>query len=182
MSARVIAKVESVETRHLPDSNPDLSYLSNGGERYADVSKADRLRYEAADENRLAAYERGEWSCVGVVAVAKVRFYLSTHPDGTAGGFEVSSPGVWGVETDSAASYFAELESEERGELVDILAALGLRIDGEISDAEALNALSEGVSAGTGSGADHADALYQALTATGRKVEDADEAAERNPS
>lgn len=164
---RVLAVVDSVEIRRVPDDNPDLSYLTHP-DRYADCSDADRKLNEGADAGRLAAFNRGDWEFVGVYAVAKVRLYLSTHPNGSCGGFEVSSGGLWGTESDSDPEHFAEIEGEQRADLAEMLHALGLREGGTISDAAALDALGEGVGTGTGSAADHADALYRTLGHTGR--------------
>lgn len=172
------ATVDSIELRRVTDTDADTSHLTDP-DRYSDVSDAEAKRYREADRDRLRDYEAGQWEFLGVFAVAKVRFFLSTHPGGSGGGFEVSSPGLWGVESDSDPAYLAEIEREQRGEIADTLAALGLRIGGELTDAQALDALSIDVSAGTGSGADHAAALYEALEKTGRRVESDGEREER---
>lgn len=135
MSAQVLAKVDSVEVRRPidPDAQPEIN-----ADHYTGEPDARRAEYLAQDKERAEAFEREEWAYVGVIAVAKVRFYLSSHPDGSCGGFEVSSTGIWGVESDSDPDYFAELEGEQRGELAEMLHALGLwPIDPEPSESPA---------------------------------------------
>lgn len=90
------------------DESPDLSYLEQD---YADVrSPVTRNLYRKQDRERLAAYNRGDWHCVGVRVAATVLL-------GRERGWKVEhtfrSPGVWGVESDAGAAYVRELAADE---------------------------------------------------------------------
>lgn len=168
----IVAKVEGVRIRRATDHNPDLSYLKDA-DRYSDVPSAEAERYREADRDRLRDYEQGEWEMLGVQAIAKVRLHLSTHPGGTLQGFEVYSPGLWGVESDSSEEYLASIEREQRDELADILAAIGLRIDGDLSDTQALDAMAAFINEpGPVNGGDFLEKAEGLLVEAGRTILD----------
>ena len=107
-------RLDSVKVEYLPDHDPDLSYL------YGDEGKPEEDA--AADSARLDAYNRGEWHCVGIRAVATI---LVPSEIGEIRQ-EVSSAGLWGIESDSDPDYLREVESEEIAELSRQLAELGI--------------------------------------------------------
>jgi hypothetical protein len=113
------ARVESVSIERVPDHDPDLSYLGDA-DNYAGINADEAAKYLAQDRERLDAYNRGEWWCEGVRAVAKIII-----PTSIEGGWiatdEIRSPGIWGVESDSDESHFAELAKEEMHQLHEIL-------------------------------------------------------------
>jgi hypothetical protein len=87
---------------------------SNRGEGLSD-DEAATCRY--ADFQRMESYNEGQWSMVGVYAQASIV---------VAGIIQtVQSGGLWGIESDSDESYFAEIEKEELSELVTVLEELG---------------------------------------------------------
>ena len=70
------------------------------------------------DYQRMEAYNRGDWWCVGVIAKAEVRM-----PSGVVQ--TIRSCGLWGIESDSAEEYFADVEKEELSGLREELTSLG---------------------------------------------------------
>lgn len=82
--------------------------------------------YEEEDRARHEAWQRGEWSYVGIQAVAQIEFCLADIPQGSAGFEKISSGGLWGIESDSEESYFAEVYADEVSDLKDRLKALGI--------------------------------------------------------
>jgi hypothetical protein len=64
------------------------------------------LHYIQEDYQRCEGYNRGDWNMVDVIAKAEVR--------STQGIIQVlHSGGLWGIESDSDASYFEEIAGEE---------------------------------------------------------------------
>jgi Holliday junction resolvasome RuvABC DNA-binding subunit len=84
----------------MPDEQPDTSYLEQEG-----------------FEDRLEEFENGEFSFVGIKAVAHIS--VNGLPQ------SIESMGVWGVESDSDDKHFDEMADEELSQLVGILEELG---------------------------------------------------------
>ena len=87
----------------VPDELPDASYLEQEGW-----------------EDRLEAYQAGEFGFVGIQAVAKIR--IPYGKDWILN--EVRSPGLWGIEDDSGEDYFESVYEEELNVLRDMLKSL----------------------------------------------------------
>lgn len=85
----------------------------------ADAFK-DPLGNEAEDIDRRKAYARGDWSYIGIRAQARCMIVRN----GTGTFFNIDSPGIWGVESDSGEEYLAELYREECAELKAMFAAM----------------------------------------------------------
>lgn len=139
------AVLSGIEVKHLIDECPDLSYLESDYE-YTEASRDDEGRFTPAhltiksscqfsqkdveedgiakvlgwirqNEERLEAYNRGSWWCVGIVAEATILL-----PHGTARKIQtISSGGLWGIESDSSNDYF---KSEEDGQIDEVLGYL----------------------------------------------------------
>jgi hypothetical protein len=125
----------------IDDLDPDLSWLeSTYDEDNQTIIKSMRYsnkdvknlgwdeikRYLDEDAERLAAYNRGEWGMVGIRA--SVELHL---PTGNNGGYiihRVTSPGLWGIESDSDESYFDEVFKGECGELESMLETLCVKV------------------------------------------------------
>jgi len=89
------------------DEYPDPSYLD-----------------DEAGQERLSAYRNGSWHLIGIQAAAT---FLIPH----GGHFvtqTVTSPGLWGIESDSDESYLDDVYAEECESLADMLAALGVTV------------------------------------------------------
>jgi len=98
---RARAKLEQVRVVVETDPDPDISYLE-----------------QDEFEDRLAAYQRGDFTFVGVRAEADV----------IIGGVvqTLTSGGLWGVESDSDPAYVEEIADEEYNELRKILKDIGV--------------------------------------------------------
>lgn len=104
----------------MTDESPDLSFLEQD---YADVNpRAEREKYKAQDRERLAAYNRGEWYMTGVRVVADVLVPIGGN---SFRSFSIASGGLWGVESDCGESYLAEIEADEKAELISNLVDMG---------------------------------------------------------
>jgi hypothetical protein len=93
-------KVEAIHIVVMPDQDPDTSYLD-----------------QKDFEDRKAAYERGDFTFVGIQARAEVVIAGVIQ--------EIASGGLWGIESDSGEKYFREVGKEEYSGLKDILKDMG---------------------------------------------------------
>jgi hypothetical protein len=66
--------------------------------------------YGLANYHRMEAYEASDWKMVGVYAVAEIVTDSGLRQ-------EIRSGGLWGIESDSDESYFAQVEADEIAEL-----------------------------------------------------------------
>lgn len=127
-SSKLVATIQRVWLDVETDTDPDLSWLEADSGRYDDVSdQEERERYEREDAERLADFGGGWWM-LGLVAKATVRISLAAHPDGWVTSFNVSSGGLWGVESDSGPALLTEIAEVEFQDLADELAAIGLEL------------------------------------------------------
>lgn len=112
------------------DDNPDLSYLGKYSDKPEKVH-IDRLKqgklersesryfnagcgdpdYIKQDYRRMQAYNRGDWHMVAVCCEISVKTATNWAVDAV-----VARSSVWGVESDSKASYFLELAEEQISE------------------------------------------------------------------
>jgi hypothetical protein len=94
-------KLETVRVIVEHDEDPDTSYLE-----------------QDEFEERLAAYQNGDFTFVGVRAEADV----------VIGGVSqtLTSGGLWGIESDSGKEYIEEVAGEEYSELRKILTEVGV--------------------------------------------------------
>jgi hypothetical protein len=82
----------------------------------------EQRKYAQQDYQRMRGLNNDEWGFIGIKAVAKVALV------DTGGMFltqTIHSGGLWGIESDSEASYFDEVESEQLDELRSQLHAIG---------------------------------------------------------
>lgn len=98
---RQAPQLHSVKVLVLHDEDPDLSYLDQDD-----------------FEDRRDAFERGDFSFVGVRAEAEVAI----------GGIiqTLTSGGLWGIESDSGEEYIEEVAGQEWGELRKVLLDVGV--------------------------------------------------------
>lgn len=78
-------------------------------------------------EERRCAYFAGEWSMVGICAVAKT-LYVGDDGYGVVGP-EIRTPGVWMVESDAGEEYFDQIYHDELSTLREMLKAMGFSDD-----------------------------------------------------
>jgi len=98
---RSAPEVQSIHVRVMPDEDPDTSYLD-----------------QDEFEDRREAYQRGEFSFVGVRAEAQVVIEGIVQT--------LTSGGMWGIESDSDEAYIEDVALEEYDNLRDILKAVGV--------------------------------------------------------
>lgn len=105
-------KVGEIRIMLKHDTDPDVSYLT-------DKSRWSNAKEEAEDRRRLQAFEDGDWLMIGVVAEADV----------DVGGLRqnLTSGGIWNVESDSGKSYLTEIAEDQYDELVQVLKKLGAK-------------------------------------------------------
>lgn len=96
---------DDIEIEEIPMDDADYSYLEQEGW-----------------EDRLEAFQRGDFYFVGIRA--KVNVVVNDYIQ------RFTSPGLWGVESDSGRAYFEEVADEERTELIGVLHELGIKVRG----------------------------------------------------
>lgn len=87
------------------DDDPDTSYLT---QEYEDSPPEERAEYKARDVARLKGLKRGDWYYMGVCVTIRKQ----TKAKWADGGLEVGRASVWGIESDSEASFIAEVERD----------------------------------------------------------------------
>lgn len=77
--------------------------------------------YAEEDADRLRTFQRGDWSFIGVRAVA--RCFIVQNGVGTYVNLE--SPGLWGIESESNSDYLDDVYAEEVNHLKGLIGAMG---------------------------------------------------------
>jgi hypothetical protein len=95
----------------------EFRYFNGCVENHKGESPEDIRKYVRQDYERMERLNRGDWCYVGIRADAEIIV------DGVSQ--EISSGGLWGVESDSDRAYLAEIDGEQLSELRDQLRALG---------------------------------------------------------
>jgi hypothetical protein len=101
----------------------EYRYFNGNVENYKGESPEDIRKYVRQDYERMERANAGDWCFIGIRAEAQVSF-------GKVHGMtlllqDLTSGGLWGIESDSDRNYFAEVEKEELGQLEDQLHAVG---------------------------------------------------------
>ena len=89
-------------------------------DEYSDISWLNEIE----DGKRLQAYYQGDWHMIGVQAKA----YFLIPLDGHHVVQTLSSPGLWGIESDSDEDYLDDVYAAECAQLSSMLATLGVRV------------------------------------------------------
>lgn len=89
-------------------------------DEYADVSWLD----DEAGRERLDSFRQGCWHMVGIQASANILIPLGCHFVTQT----VTSPGLWGIESDSGEEYLDQVFAEECANLAAMLAAIGVTV------------------------------------------------------
>lgn len=99
----------------------ELRYFNGCVENYTGESSADIRKYVRQDYERMERLNRGDWGFVGIRADAEILI-----PSGDASFVqEITSGGLWGVESDSDRKYLADIDTEQLSELREQLRAVG---------------------------------------------------------
>lgn len=102
------------------DECPDLSFLEQEWKEEPESERAKILEHQT---ERLAAFNRGDWHMVGVRCKADILIPHGHNPDCWIMS-SMTSPGLWGVESDSGEEYLNEVYQQERAELRGMLESL----------------------------------------------------------
>lgn len=107
------------------DTNADVSYLQDTASNYLGCTVEEIEEYVRQDEARLAAYYANEWHMIGIRAVATIWI----EREGYLTNYTITSPGIWGIESDSGDDYLAEVYADEQAILrADIEAMKGAEV------------------------------------------------------
>jgi hypothetical protein len=97
--------------------NPSFNYIDAQGNTLPEYTPEDVRKYVAQDYARMEALNNGQWEFIGIRACADVTIGNTRQ--------SIYSGGLWGIESDSEASYLKEVESEELASLRETLYELG---------------------------------------------------------
>jgi len=98
--------------------NPSFNYVTKDG-RPKDMTPEDVRKYTRQDYERMEDLNKGEWCFIGIRAEAEYQLAKD-------GPFQdLTSGGLWGVESDAGREHIAETEKEELSQLREQLTALG---------------------------------------------------------
>jgi hypothetical protein len=101
--------------------NPSFNYIQADGSLLAPNTAEEVRKYVAQDYARMESLYRGDWCYIGIKAEAKISI-----PSGNYSTLQtIHSGGLWGIESDSDKSYFAEVQADELADLRAQLSALG---------------------------------------------------------
>lgn len=103
-----------------PDTNDEFFWPSRDPKSAGYVLPGDFDVQQQLADARMRAWECGEWRYVGVRAKAEIKIphghdWIVSH---------ISSPGLWGIESDSDESYLNEVYEEEKATLLGMLESL----------------------------------------------------------
>jgi len=99
----------------------ELRYFNANVENYKGETPEQIRQYVRYDYERMERLNRGDWCYVGIRAEAEIL----VPSDGVSLAQEITSGGLWGIESDSDESYFAEVGAEELAELRTQLSGIG---------------------------------------------------------
>jgi hypothetical protein len=102
--------------------NPSLNYVDGSGELREGNTAEEVRKYVAQDYARMEDLNRGGWCFVGVKAEAEISIPAGS---GYSTSQTIHSGGLWGIESDSGESCFAEAQADELANLRSQLSALG---------------------------------------------------------
>jgi hypothetical protein len=99
----------------------EYRYFNGVLENYKGGMPADIRKYVRQGYERMERLNRGDWCYIGIRAEAEILL-----PSGDAGIVqEITSSGLWGVESDSDSEYLADIETDELSSLREQLQAVG---------------------------------------------------------
>jgi hypothetical protein len=97
----------------------ELRYFNANVENYKGETPEQVRQYVCRDYERMERLNRGDWCYIGIRAEAEILVPSAGIVQ------EITSGGLWGIESDSDESYFAEVEAEELADLRRHLAGIG---------------------------------------------------------
>jgi hypothetical protein len=101
--------------------NPSFNYVDSNGKITEGHTPAEVRSYVKQDYERMESLNAGNWYYIGIRAKAEIIL----DPFGIATVQTISSGGLWGIESDSDASYITDVENDELSDLRHELHAIG---------------------------------------------------------
>jgi hypothetical protein len=98
--------------------NPSFNYVTKEGRPAEGLTPEDVRKYTRQDYDRMESLNAGNWCYIGIRAEAQVNVTGNLVQ-------RITSGGLYGVESDSDRSYFAEVQADELANLKTELLALG---------------------------------------------------------
>jgi hypothetical protein len=120
------------------DESPDASWLDQTPAQLGSLEAA------VANRRRKIALENGDWYLIGVRLAAEVTLSRAGRVDEK---ITLTTPGIWGVESDSSVEYLTELAMDEAEFIREDLLALGFTpedIEAELAQVPAWGVLDRG--------------------------------------
>jgi hypothetical protein len=81
--------------------------------------------YREQDQARLDAWKNDKWHFIGIQAKA----HITLVRNGVATSHELTSGGLWAIESDSDETYLAEVYEEEKAALMDDIRAMSAPVE-----------------------------------------------------
>jgi len=98
--------------------NPSFNYVDKSGKALPGNTPEEVRKYVRQDYERMESLNRGDWSYIGIRVDAQVTLSTGVVQDITSGG-------LWGIESDSESSYFDEVAADEWSQLKEELSSMG---------------------------------------------------------
>ncbi len=95
-----------IENVYQEDFTPEDHYANS----YDDLPAEEAARYKTEDAEQIAAFNRGDWHAVGCRAVATL---VLERPGLVDTEIVLTTPGIWGIESNSDPEYFLATGQEE---------------------------------------------------------------------
>ena len=99
-------------------NNREYRYFNPNWENYKGLEESEIRQYCRQDFDRMESLNNQQWGFIGIRADAEYSVNGDLRQDVTSGG-------LWGIESDSGDDYFTEVEQEQLAELKSQLAGIG---------------------------------------------------------
>lgn len=96
----------------------EYQYFNPNHDNYAGLDHAEIVKYCLQDYKRMESGNHGDWSFIGIRAIADVQIEGDIVQ-------EIKSGGLWGIESDSGDDYIQEVSQEELHALRNQLESIG---------------------------------------------------------
>jgi hypothetical protein len=107
--------------------NPSFNYVDKQGNPTDGLTPEEVRKYTRQDYERMESLNAGQWSYIGIAAVAEVIANIENEGTKKWHGVvqRIHSGGLWGIESDSERSYLESVQKDELAHLRDELLAVG---------------------------------------------------------
>lgn len=103
--------------------NPSFNYVDKNGK--ATDTPENVRKYVRQDYERMERLNAGGWYFIGIRAEAAIQVFTFQGINTSTNLQEITSSGLWGIESDSSREYLESVEQEELSDLKTQLLALG---------------------------------------------------------